>query len=76
MTKFEQLIEFQIQDLVAMIVEDSGMEFDEAMRLFYGSEVFRKLQDSGTGLYAESPAYVYELFNIEQKFGQLIQMEY
>lgn len=62
MCKQSQLIEFMIQDIVNMLTTDQNIEYDEAMNKFYNSEVFEKLQDIETGLYLESPEYVYDLF--------------
>ena len=75
MSKAEQLMEYITQDIVTFIVEDKDIEYDEAMRQFYGSDVFEKIHDAKTGLYLESAAYVYDLFKIEQENGKLIQME-
>ena len=48
-----------------MISTDRSIEYDEAMNKFYNSEVFEKLIDKETGLYLESPEYVYDLLNID-----------
>lgn len=58
MSKKEQLAEFNVQDIISYIVEDTGIEFDEAMNQFYASETFDRLQDLETGLYLESSAYI------------------
>lgn len=42
---------------------------------FYNSEVFEKLIDKETGLYLESPEYVYDLFKDEMNFVHIIQAE-
>lgn len=75
MTKQEQLVEYQIQDIIDYIVTDIQIEYDKAMQLFYNSKTFDKLTDIETGLYLESSAYVYGLFQDERNFGQLIQAE-
>lgn len=75
MGKREQIIEFLIQDIVDMIAEDQNIEYDEAMNKFYYSEIFEKLQDQETGLYLESPEYIYDLFKDEMNFGRIIQAE-
>lgn len=75
MCKQEQLIEYMIQDIVDMFATDQNMEYDEAMNKFYNSKVFEKLQDIKTGLYLESPEYVYDLFKDEMNFGRIIQAE-
>ena len=75
MSKQDMLIEYNIQDIVEYISNDNGVDYDEAMRLFYESEVFEKLNDPETGLYLESPAYIYDLFNSEKAEGKIIQAE-
>lgn len=74
-TKQEQLIEYNIQDIIEYIVQDLQIEYDEAMRIFYNSQTFDKLTDIETGLYLESSAYVYGIFQDERNFGKLIQIE-
>lgn len=75
MTKKDQLIEYSIQDIIEYIVNDLRVEYDEAMRIFYNSKTFDKLSDAETGLYLESSAYVYGIFQDEKNFGNLIQTE-
>ena len=69
------LTELNIQDIIAFIVEDTGVEYDEAIDAFYRSETFAKLSDKETGLYRESAAYVYELYKAEISNGKLIQID-
>jgi hypothetical protein len=75
MDKKQILIEYIIQDIVAFIVSDKKIEYDEAMKLFYSSKIFEKLQDSKTGLYLESSAYIYEIFKDELSHGKIFQRE-
>lgn len=75
MCKQKQLIEYLVQDIIDMLVTDKKIEYDEAMNIFYNSEVFEKLQDTETGLYLESPEYVYDLFKDETNFGHIVQAE-
>lgn len=76
MNKQDQLIEYIILDIVDMITEEQGLEYDEAMNKFYNSEVFEKLQDKETGLYCESSSYVYDLFCDELNFGHIVKLRY
>jgi predicted transcriptional regulator len=69
------LKEFLVADLITFIMEDANMSADEAMDQFYNSQVFERLDDTGTGLYRESLAYVYELYKDECKYGRIVQME-
>lgn len=75
MTKQEQLVEYQIQDIIEYIVTDLNIEYDKAMHLFYNSQTFDKLTDIETGLYLESSAYVYGIFQDERNYDYLIQAE-
>lgn len=75
MTKQEQLIEYITQDLIELIVLRLNVEYDEAMNMLYNSQTFDKLSDIETGLYRESPAYVYGIFQDELKFGRIVQAE-
>ena len=64
-----------VQDLVEMLTESQSIEYDEAMRILYASQVYEKVEDIETGLYRESPAYVYGLLQDELNFGHMIQAE-
>ena len=48
------------------------MDLPEAISTFHNSETFSKLEDFDTGLYIESPAYVYDLLLSELENGRLI----
>lgn len=69
------MIEYSIQDIIEYIVWDFKMEYDQAMQIFYNSQTFDKLLDIETGLYLESSAYVYGIFQNERNFGKIIQTE-
>ncbi|MBQ9275295.1 MAG: hypothetical protein IJ228_10805 [Succinivibrio sp.] len=71
----EQLIQFMTMDLVELLTTTQGVGYDQAMRAVYDSEVYAKLLDVETGLYSESPAYVFGLLQDELNFGHLVQAE-
>jgi len=75
MSKEQQMIEYMVQDLVEMLTETQGIEYDLAMRTIYDSQINEKLLDTETGLYRESPSYVYGLLQDELKFGHIVQAE-
>ena len=75
MSKEQQMIEYMVQDLVAMLTETQGIEYDAAMRTIYDSQVYEKIIDTETGLYRESPSYVYGLLQDEFNFGHIVQAE-
>lgn len=75
MSKQNQLVEYSIQNIIDMLTTDQHIEYDEAMNRFYNSQVFEKLLEIETGLYLESPEYVYDLFKDEMNFGHIVQAE-
>ncbi|MEE0181745.1 MAG: hypothetical protein UEP31_07980 [Anaerovoracaceae bacterium] len=75
MSKAEMLMEYNTQDIIEFIMSDLNIDYYEAMRLFYSSETFEKLYQIETGLYLESAAYVYGIFQDERNFGKIVQAE-
>ena len=59
--KQKQLIEYALQDLIALLMERKGLALQEAMKVVYHSTLYGKLQDIGTGLYLEGSEYLYGL---------------
>ena len=66
MSKQEQLIEYITSDIVSFIMEEKNISMIEAMQRLYSSETFSKLNDIETGLYVESPTYVYDIYKTEK----------
>ncbi len=75
MSKQEQLIEYIISDIISFIMEDSNVSIKDAMQRLYNSQTFAKLNDFETGLYLESPTYVYDIYKNEKANGRIIQEE-
>lgn len=69
------LVETNIQDVLKFLIDDKGLSITDAMRQFYTSDTFEKLQDYETGLYLESPAYIYDLYLNEIKNSGIVQDE-
>lgn len=69
--RFKYLTEYVTAEVTRRLTIDNGMALDEAMLAFLNSETFEKLSDIDTGLYIESPAYVYSLLQEEWKRGTL-----
>lgn len=61
------LIDSLTKEIATFIVEDEKIEYDEALKKLYESDIFEKLSDSGTGLYREGAAYVYQYYLEEQR---------
>ncbi len=67
----KQMIEFSTMDLVKSVADSRKLPLPEAMEIVYKSDFFKKLQESETGLYRESKAYLIQRFNQESQTAQL-----
>ena len=75
MSRQEQLIEYITDDIISFIMEDFKVPVLEAMQRLCTSETFSKLNNIETGLYLESPAYIYDIYKSEKENGRIIQQE-
>ena len=71
MSSIEYMNECMARDLAVMLVEDSQISIPEALDILYNSETYEKLQDERTGLYFQSPVYVYDFLQQELKNGKI-----
>lgn len=55
-------------ELIQILMEKYGYTLEKAMDTLYNSETFARLQDANTGLYYQSPGYVYSFLNSELSF--------
>ncbi len=53
--------------IIRMISEDRNITEKEAMDLFYSSATGSSFADNETGLYGQSPLYVFSLFQQEMR---------
>ena len=49
------------RDVIQLLVDEKQLSLNEAMNLFYNSKTFRLLMNSETGLYYQSPIYVFDV---------------
>jgi len=61
----EHLINHIIDKMTTYLIEDYGYTLEMALNKIYNSKVIDKLQQKDCELYIQSPAYVYELLQIE-----------
>ena len=54
-------------DIAGYLVDDFRLSPQEAIDVLYTSETFERLQDDATGLYYQSPGYVYSFLQNELK---------
>jgi len=63
--EFQYLKETLSKDLIAMLMERRTMSMEDAFRCYYGSETFKNINDPETGLYFQSPGYVFSYLEEE-----------
>ncbi len=57
------IINSDVEMIASYIIEDEGLSIIEAFDKIYNSPIYSKLTDTKTGLYIQSPAYIYALMN-------------
>ena len=63
--EFEMQVEGLAADVIQLLVSEDGMTIETAMDTLYRSRTFRALERPETGLYYESPVYVYDMLKKE-----------
>lgn len=69
MTDTDYMIQYVAADLIALLVEKRGISFVEAVDVLYSSDTYAKLCNPATGLYFQSPKYVYSILEHELRYG-------
>lgn len=59
------LIETLCDDIVSMIMEEYQLTDKEALDKLYKSSTFLKIENPDTGLYYQSPVYIFDLLKEE-----------
>lgn len=70
MNDFKYMVECMERDIIVMLMEKHDMTMPEALDTFYNSETNEKLNDKRTGLYFQSPGYVYSFLDNEIRCGK------
>lgn len=63
--QIEFIINCDVEEIVSFLQEDYGMKMIDAFDTLYNSKIYKKLIDTETGLYIQSPAYIYEYLKEE-----------
>ena len=64
------LTDYALSELVKYVMEDTECTIEQAMERVYNSPLMPALQDEAGELYVQSPAYLYELMNLNFDFHQ------
>ena len=59
------LIQNIISQVVSYIAEDNEITIENALQIFFSSELSKKIEEIETGYYLESPSYIYEILKKE-----------
>ena len=71
MTDIQYMNECMMRDLAVMLIEEYKISLEQALDILYNSETYEKLNDPRTGLYFQSPVYVYDFLQKELKSGEI-----
>jgi len=71
MSNKDFLVERMTTDLANRLVEKYDMPMLDALRTVYNSETYNRLCDPTTGLYFQSPVYVFSYLDTEIKTGRI-----
>lgn len=71
MTDFDYMLEGMARDLTVMLMERRKMPMTDALDTLYNSETYEKLSDPRSGLYFQSPGYVYDFLDKEIEYGKM-----
>lgn len=71
MTDFDYMVEDMTRDLAVMLMERRSMSMTDALDTLYNSETYEKLSDPRSGLYFQSPGYVYDFLDKEIEYGKM-----
>lgn len=58
-------------EIAGFLIDDYKFSPEEAIDVLYTSETFDRLQDDATGLYYQSPGYVYSFLQNELKTARV-----
>lgn len=71
MTQEEYQIECMTRDLVLILMNKHNLSIEDSLSFVYNSQTYSKLKDPLTGLYYQSPYYVYDYLNNEYTLGKM-----
>lgn len=71
MKEIQYMNECMLRDLAMMLIGEYNISLAEALDILYNSETFEKLQNPETGLYFQSPVYVFDFLQKELRQGKI-----
>jgi hypothetical protein len=71
MKDFEYMKEALVTEVVIMLIEKRGMDMKSALECFYNSNTYEKLSNPESGLFFQSPGYIYSFLQNEITTGKI-----
>ena len=68
---FEFMVDILTRDLISLLMERQNMDMKAAFDAFYNSDTYAALNRPESGLYFQSPKYVYSILETEMKTGKM-----
>ena len=69
--EFAYMKEYITKNLISLLTDKYGYTIETAFDVLYNSETFQKLSETKTGLYFQSPKYVFTYLDNEIKTGKM-----
>ncbi len=71
MNEQQAMMNDMARELALLLIEDYHMTMGEALDMVFNSDTYEKLVDERTGLYFQSPRYVYDFLKNELLTGKM-----
>ena len=71
MTDIQYLNECMVRDLAMMLIGKYNITLAEALDMLCNSETYEKFQNPRTGVYFQSPVYVFDFLQRELEQGKI-----
>lgn len=68
---FEFMVDILTRDLISLLMVRLNMDMKTAFDTFYNSDTYAALNRPESGLYFQSPKYVYSILENEMKTGKM-----
>ena len=68
---FDFMVDILTRDLIILLMDRQNMDMKSAFDVFYNSDTYAALNSPESGLYFQSPKYVYSILVNEMKTGKM-----
>ena len=68
---FDFMVDILTRDLITLLMEHQNLDMKSAFDVFYNSDTYAALGRPESGLYFQSPKYVYSILENEMKTGKM-----